>query len=100
MPARSILSKHFPQLAAWSVSAAFLSYLVSRRRADGVRQTRAARLNLQSRLNRIEVIEQLLQFAAVHESLVGTKRTSRSGLTMSVYRGGPVVAGQWSTRRD
>jgi len=95
MPARSILSKHFPQLAVWSVSTAFLSYLVSRRRADGVRQTRAAaRLNLQSRLNRIEVIEQLLQFVAVHESVYGTFETCRAGLMMSGYRGRPEVAGR------
>jgi hypothetical protein len=57
MPARSILSKHIPHLSAWSVSTAFLSYLGSRRRADGVRPKRAARLILQSRLNRSEVIE-------------------------------------------
>jgi hypothetical protein len=49
MPARSILSKHIPHLAAWSVLTAFLSYLGSRRRADGVRPKRAARLILQSR---------------------------------------------------
>jgi hypothetical protein len=51
MPARSILSKHIPHLAAWSVLTAFLSYLGSRRRADGVRPKRAARLILQSRHN-------------------------------------------------
>ena len=57
MPARSILSKHIPHVAAWSVSTAFLNYLGSRRRADGVGPKRAARLILQSRLNRTEVIE-------------------------------------------
>jgi hypothetical protein len=29
MPARSVLSKHIPHLATWSVSTAFLSYLGS-----------------------------------------------------------------------
>ena len=29
MPARSILSKHIPHLATWSVSTAFLTYLGS-----------------------------------------------------------------------
>jgi hypothetical protein len=29
---------------------------------------------------------------AVHESLVGTKRTNWAGLTMSVHRGRPEVA--------
>jgi hypothetical protein len=57
MPARSILSKHIPHQAGWSVSTAFLSYFGSRRRADGVRPKRAARQILQSRLNRTEVIE-------------------------------------------
>jgi hypothetical protein len=32
-------------------------------------------------------------FAAVHESGCGTKRTNRSGLRMSVVRGGPEVTG-------
>jgi hypothetical protein len=57
MPARSILSKQIPDLSDWSVSTAFLNYLGSGRRADGVRPNRAARLILQSRLNRSEVIE-------------------------------------------
>jgi hypothetical protein len=39
-------------------------------------------------------------FAAVHESLLGTQRTSRPGLTMSVHRGRPEVAGLQSNRRD
>jgi hypothetical protein len=99
MPARSILSKHIPHLAAWSVSTVFLSYLGSPRRADGVRPKRAARLILQSRLNRSEVIEQLLLFAAVHESLVGTNRTSRAYLAMSVDGGRPEVADGASNRR-
>ena len=35
-------------------------------------------------------------FAAVHESLVGTIRTNRAGLTMSADRGRPEVAGKGS----
>jgi hypothetical protein len=35
MPARSILSKHIPHLAVWSVSIALLIYFSSRLRADG-----------------------------------------------------------------
>jgi len=33
-------------------------------------------------------------------SPVGTKRTNWAGLTMSVHRGGPEVAGRWPNRRD
>lgn len=66
MPARSILSKHIPHAATWSISTAFLNYLGSRRRADGMGPKRAARLILQSRLNRTEVIEFSLIFAAAH----------------------------------
>jgi hypothetical protein len=39
-------------------------------------------------------------FAAVHESLVGTNRTNRAGLMMSVVRSKPEVVGKWSKRRD
>jgi hypothetical protein len=38
-----------------------------------------------------EVIE-LRLFVALHESGVGTNRTNRAGLAMSVHRGGPEVA--------
>ena len=57
MPARSILSKHIPHLAAWSVSTAFLSYFSFPTKGRCMRPKRAARRILQSRLNRTEVIE-------------------------------------------
>jgi hypothetical protein len=40
------------------------------------------------------------QFRQSNESLVGTKRTNRAGLMMSVDRGRPEVAGRGSNRRD
>jgi len=59
MSARSILSKHVPHLADCSVSTAFPSYLGSRRKPDGMRPQRAARLILQSCLNLTEVLESI-----------------------------------------
>jgi hypothetical protein len=41
----------------------------------------------------------MMLFAAVHESVVGTKRTCQGGLTMSVDRGGPEVTGSRSNWR-
>jgi hypothetical protein len=38
-------------------------------------------------------------FVAVRESAVGTKRTNRTALAMSVPRGRPEVAGRVSKRR-
>ena len=40
------------------------------------------------------------QIAAVRESDVGTERTSRPGLMMSVHRGRPEVIGASTSRRD
>jgi len=41
-----------------------------------------------------------MQFAALHESLVGTFETGRPALKMSVHRGRSEVTGGRSERRD